>query len=94
MFFQLFSTLKVRLVDKMVQSNYLCVILQNTIEFLLIIVILSESVEPLLNPLMYTQSHTPLWYKGGGWADGPPPSLLVFAMLQYFETILPSVESL
>ena len=27
MFFQLFSTIKVKLVDEMMQSNYLCVIL-------------------------------------------------------------------
>ena len=31
----------------------------------------------------------PPWYKGGGWT---PPR--VFDMLQYFETILPSEESL
>ena len=33
----------------------------------------------------------PQWYKGG-LMDPPPP--WVFDMLQYFETILPSVESL
>ena len=32
----------------------------------------------------------PQWYKGVGWMDPPR----VFDMLQYFETILPSVESL
>ena len=31
MFFQLFSTIKVKLVDEMMQSNYLCVILQKSI---------------------------------------------------------------
>ena len=34
----------------------------------------------------------PPWYKGGGGVDETPPS--VFDMLQYFETILPSVKSL
>ena len=34
---------------------------------------------------------SPLWYKGGGWTE---PLLGVFDMLQYFETILPLVESL
>ena len=31
MFFQLFSTIKVKLVDEMMQSNYLCVISQKSI---------------------------------------------------------------
>ena len=36
----------------------------------------------------------PPWYKGeGGWWMPPPPPR-VFNMLQYFETILPSVENL
>ena len=35
----------------------------------------------------------PPWYKGGGGGvDEPPPQ--AFVMLQYFETIFPSVESL
>ena len=42
------------------------------------------------NPRTYTQSHTPTMVQGG--VDGIPPC--VFDMLQYFETILPSVESL
>ena len=37
------------------------------------------------------QIHTPTVVQVGG-VDGPPPR--VFDMLQYFETILPSVESL
>ena len=42
---------------------------------------------------MYTQSHTSPCYKGrGGELKEPPPR--VFDMLQYFETILPSVEHL
>ena len=44
------------------------------------------------NPRTYKQINTPPWYKGGGgWMD-PLPG--VFDMLQYFETILPLVESL
>ena len=35
----------------------------------------------------------PPWYEGWRWIDPPPPPR-VFDMLQYFETILPSVESL
>ena len=42
------------------------------------------------NPRTYTQSHTPTMVQGG--VDGIPPC--VFDMSQYFETILPSVESL
>ena len=37
--------------------------------------------------------HTPTVVQGGG-VDGPPPPPRVFDMLQYFETILPSEESL
>ena len=43
------------------------------------------------NPWTYAQSHTPTVAQGGG-VDGTPP--LSFDMLQYLETILPSVESL
>ena len=45
------------------------------------------------NPRTYKHINTPPWYKGGGgrWMD-PLPG--VFDMLQYFETILPLVESL
>ena len=44
------------------------------------------------NPRTYKQINTPPWYKGGGgWMD-PLPG--VFDMFQYFETILPLVESL
>ena len=45
-----------------------------------------------LNPRTYTQIHNPTVVQGGGGVDGAP--LRVFALLQYFETILPSVESL
>ena len=39
--------------------------------------------------------HTPTVVKGGRGLDGPiPPPPRVFDMLQYFETIWPSVESL
>ena len=41
------------------------------------------------NPRTYAQSHTPTVAQGG--VDGTPP--LSFDMLQYLETILPSVES-
>ena len=40
---------------------------------------------------MYTQSHTPTVVQGG--VDGPPPPW-GFEMLQYFETILPSVDAI
>ena len=46
-----------------------------------------------LNPWMYTQIHTPtVVQEGGEWWMEPLPG--VFDMLQYFETILPLVESL
>ena len=48
-------------------------------------------MEGCINPRTYTQSHTPTVVQGGG-VDWPPP--WVFDTLQYFETILPSVESL
>ena len=41
----------------------------------------------------YTQIHTLAWYKGEGWME-PLPSVLDHDNLQYFETILPLVESL
>ena len=42
---------------------------------------------------MYTQIHTPTMVQGvGGGLEGTLPG--VFDVLQYFETILPSVESL
>ena len=44
----------------------------------------------LINPPTYTQIFTPTVVQGG-WME-PVPG--VFDMLQYFETILPSVESL
>ena len=43
------------------------------------------------NPRTYKQSHTPTVVQGGAWME-PLPG--VFDMLQYFETILPLVESL
>ena len=45
----------------------------------------------ILNSRTYTQSHTPTVVQGG-WVDGTLPG--VFDLLQYFETILPLVESL
>ena len=53
----------------------------------------------MLNPLTYTQIHTPTVVQGrgeggggvGGWMQ-PLPG--VFDMFQYFETILPLLESL
>ena len=44
------------------------------------------------NPRTYTKSHTPTVVQGGGGGRKTPP--WVFDILQYFETILPSVESL
>ena len=48
----------------------------------------------IVNPWAYTQIHIPtvVQGKGGGWIGWNPSR--VFDMLQYFETILPSVESL
>ena len=43
-----------------------------------------------VNPQTYAQSHIPMVVQGGGGWWTPPP--WVFDMLQYFETILPSVE--
>ena len=65
---------KGKLVDNMIESNYLCVILH-------------------VNPRTYKQIHTPivLQGRGGRWME---PLSAVFDMLQYFETILPLVESL
>ena len=45
-----------------------------------------------LSPRTYTQIHTPTLVHWG-WIDLPPPSR-VFALLQYLQTILPSVERL
>ena len=47
-----------------------------------------------INHRMYTQIHTPNMVQGvgGGGLEGTLPG--VFDVLQYFETILPSVESL
>ena len=49
-----------------------------------------------LNPRTYTQFIPPPWYKGSGGRGGGvmEPLPAVFDMLQYFQTILPSVESL
>ena len=46
------------------------------------------------NPRMYTQIHTPTVVQGGGGREVMEPLPEVFDMLQYFETILPLVESL
>ena len=45
--------------------------------------------------LTYTEIHTTAVIQRGG-VDGlpPPPPATVFEILQYFKTILPSVESL
>ena len=45
-----------------------------------------------VNPPTYTQIHSPAWYKGEGWE--PLPRVFDHDNLQYFETILPSVEIL
>ena len=45
-----------------------------------------------INPRTYMQIHTPTVVQGGGGVDEIP--LTVFDIWQYFETILPSVESL
>ena len=48
-----------------------------------------------INLRTYKQIHTPTVVKrGGGGVNGTSPSAGVFDMLQYFETILPLVESL
>ena len=47
-----------------------------------------------INPRTYTQSHTPTVVQGELMEFPPPPLPWVFDMLQYYETILPSVESL
>ena len=44
MFFQLFSTVKVKLVDEMMQSNYLCVILHVKRKTLLLLTVFTLSV--------------------------------------------------
>ena len=46
-----------------------------------------------VNPQTYTQIHTPSWFKGEGTME-PLPKVFDHDNLQYFETILPSVESL
>ena len=51
----------------------------------------SDSTVLVINPRTHMQVHTPTVVQGGG-MDGPPPR--GFDMMQYFETILPSVESL
>ena len=52
----------------------------------------------MLNPLTYTQIHTPTVVQGrgggGGWGGWMQPLPGVFDMFQYFETILPLLESL
>ena len=47
----------------------------------------------LINPRTHTQIHTPTEEQGGEWIPPPLPPK-VFNMLQYFETILPLVESI
>ena len=57
-------------------------------------IVYSKLAPFLINPWTYTQIRIPTVVHGGGdgWMDPPPPR--DFDMLQYFETILPSVESL
>ena len=53
------------------------------------------STHTTINPRTYTQIHTPTMVQGvggGGELEGTLPG--VFDVLQYFETILTSVESL
>ena len=45
------------------------------------------------NPQTYAQGHTPTVIQGGGGGGLMEPLPRVFEMLQYLETILPSVES-
>ena len=48
----------------------------------------------LFNPRTYTQIHTPtVVQEGGGGGGGLEPLRGVFDLMQYFETILPLVES-
>ena len=49
----------------------------------------------LFNPRTYTQIHTPTAVQGGGGGGGRwmEPLRGVFDLMQYFETILPLVES-
>ena len=56
-----------------------------------IFLLFSDSTVLGINPRTYMQIHTPTVVQVGG-VDGPPTR--VFDMLQCFETILPSVESL
>ena len=49
-----------------------------------------RAVHVTFDPRTYTQIHAPTVVQGG--VNGAPP--WVFCMLQYFETILPLVESL
>ena len=54
-----------------------------------------SSTHTTINPRTYTQIHTPTMVqevRGGEKLEGTLPG--VFDVLQYFETILPSVESL
>ena len=55
-----------------------------------------SSTHTTINPRTYTQIHTPTMVQevrgGGEKLEGTLPG--VFDVLQYFETILPSVESL
>ena len=51
-----------------------------------------QKINGPLNNRTYTQSHTPTVVRGGRGLMEPPS--WVFDMLQYFETILPSLESL
>ena len=54
-----------------------------------------RNFEEYLNPLAYMQINTPTAEQGSGGGGGgvePPPG--GFEMLQYFEAILPLVESL
>ena len=57
------------------------------------LVVSGGSFLTFFNSRTYTQSHTPTVVQGEE-VDGTPSPLGFFYMLQYFETSLPSVESL
>ena len=58
----------------------------------LFLIMLRSWTSERVNPRTNRQIHTPTVVRGGGGVDGTSPR--VFDILQYFETILPLVESL